>query len=187
MEPMDAIRVVARSMDIDEFARSYPQAVVVLREVIDGDMHFAEPGDATAQPRPGNTLAHVPRGLPSPRKRRPETQRKPVPIERYAKLELPRDARAPRLLLGRERWCEIQIADFTVSAEHCRLYPVRGTPQAFVEDAGSRNGTARNAVRLQAGERAELVSGDEIMVGRFVLLFLGPWDFHRYLLGAEDG
>ncbi len=155
-----------------------------MREVIEGDMQFAEPGDEAASPRPGNTLAHVPRELPGERRRRrADPRRRPVPVERYAGLELAPDALAPRLLLGRERWCDLQIPDFTVSAEHCRVYPVRGTPRAFLEDAGSRNGTARNGVRLRSGERVELVSGDEVMVGRFVLLFLGPWDFYRYLRG----
>ena len=46
----------------------------------------------------------------------------------------------------------------------------------FVCNKIGRDGSAKANV--------EASRGDEVFVGRVVLLHLGPWDFHRYLTGA---
>ena len=53
----------------------------------------------------------------------------------------------------------------------------------FVEDNDSRNGTLHNGEPVGADNRIPLLSGDELQIGRFVLLFLNAADFYAYLRG----
>jgi len=85
--------------------------------------------------------------------------------------------------MGRARDCGIRLTDFTVSEHHCTLYPIPSTSRVFVEDNDSRNGTLHNGEPVGADNRIPLLSGDELQIGRFVLLFLNAADFYAYLRG----
>lgn len=183
MDGLDEIRIVALRIDRAHFVDRYPDPVLVLWQTVDGDQQFANPGELVAAPRVGNTLVHVPRVTATERVRdsiRPG--RSPLPKERYAAVRAAvRDA---PLRLGRDREVELRLNDFTVSAVHALIWVVPGTQRAWAEDAESRNGTVHNGVVLVPGVRSELVSGDELVIGRYALLFLSPADFHRYLTGT---
>ncbi len=76
-------------------------------------------------------------------------------------------------LIGRASNADIQLHDPQVSRLHARI-EVR-EDGVYVEDLGSRNGTARNGVRIASPTRVE--RGDELLVGtaRVVFRGLGKW------------
>ncbi len=78
-------------------------------------------------------------------------------------------------ILGRSQACTLRLREPDVSGEHASL---RWTGGAWeLQDLRSRNGTFVNGRRLQLGERAVLMSGAVIGLGRpesFVLVDSGP-------------
>jgi pSer/pThr/pTyr-binding forkhead associated (FHA) protein len=64
--------------------------------------------------------------------------------------------------VGRSPESDIFLNDVTVSRHHCRFL-TKG-PNLTVEDSGSTNGTYVNDERVDA---AELIAGDEVIIGRF--------------------
>lgn len=150
-------------------------------QTVEGNLQFAAPDALAAEPREGDTLVHIPRVSPHVRVREKERPgRQPARTPRFQAVRV-RSIQA--LTVGRDPACDVRLDDYTVSAHHARLWGVPGTLRLWVEDVGSRNGTGHNGVRLVEGLRSELHSGDELVLGRFVLLFLHPLDFHRYLRG----
>jgi pSer/pThr/pTyr-binding forkhead associated (FHA) protein len=69
---------------------------------------------------------------------------------------------------GRHPDSHIFLDDVTVSRRHAEL--VRSEGGYIVRDVGSLNGTYLNRERIEA--EAALVSGDEVQIGRFRLVFL---------------
>lgn len=67
---------------------------------------------------------------------------------------------------GRSTDGEVFLDDVTVSRTHAEIR--RETGAFLVQDLGSLNGTYVNGERV---ERARLVSGDEIQIGKFKLTF----------------
>ncbi|HEV3415871.1 MAG TPA: FHA domain-containing protein, partial [Pirellulales bacterium] len=82
--------------------------------------------------------------------------------------------------LGREAGNQIQLHDTEVSRHHAEI---RRTGNLFVvSDMGSSNGTFVNNERI---ERRELTSGDQLQIGRTVMLFTGPSETPSSSLGAK--
>ena len=72
------------------------------------------------------------------------------------------------ITVGRDSRCDILLDDSTVSRSHAIFKRI---PGGFsVEDAGSLNGTYVNRERV---ETAALHNGDEIMIGKFRLVYFG--------------
>jgi hypothetical protein len=69
--------------------------------------------------------------------------------------------------IGRHPDSDIHLDDITVSRRHAEIHYEDGS--YVIKDAGSLNGTYVNRERV---EERRLVSGDEIQVGKFKLLFL---------------
>jgi hypothetical protein len=69
--------------------------------------------------------------------------------------------------IGRSPDCDIFLDDVTVSRNHAILQ--RSNGNFVIEDQGSLNGTFVNRRRI---ERAELVDGDELQIGKYRLTFL---------------
>jgi DNA-binding NtrC family response regulator len=87
------------------------------------------------------------------------------------------------LSIGRDRGNDVVLCDRAASARHCRIEPTGG--RLHVRDLGSRNGTQINGVRV---DRAELVAGDVLRVGRSDLLLVeqAPAVADRRSLVAES-
>jgi two-component system NtrC family sensor kinase len=82
--------------------------------------------------------------------------------------------------VGREAGNRIQLHDTEVSRHHAEI---RWTGNEFlVCDLSSSNGTFVNNERV---ERRELTSGDQLQIGRTVMLFTGPSDAPSSSLGAK--
>ena len=72
-----------------------------------------------------------------------------------------------RTRIGRSPDCEIFLDDVTVSRNHAVLIDENGS--FIVEDQGSLNGTFVNRHRI---DRAPLVEGDELQVGKYRMTFI---------------
>lgn len=75
---------------------------------------------------------------------------------------------------GRNPDCDVFLDDVTVSRKHASI---RETPDGYIiRDEGSLNGTYVNDHRISS---ALLRSGDELLIGKFRLLFLDAGDPRR--------
>jgi pSer/pThr/pTyr-binding forkhead associated (FHA) protein len=70
---------------------------------------------------------------------------------------------------GRDPGNEIVLDDVTVSRKHTEFH--RGAGEYTVCDMGSLNGTYVNGERVRT---ATLTTGDEVRIGRYVLLYRHP-------------
>jgi len=77
------------------------------------------------------------------------------------------------LTIGRDRACELALADGEVSRRHARLESQNGV--VFLRDLASSNGTFLNGKRLRGA--VETLPGDEIDLGttRVLVEDLKPW------------
>lgn len=73
--------------------------------------------------------------------------------------------------LGRHPDSEISLDDISVSRRHAEIE--RQGHEYVLRDSGSLNGTYVNQQRVDS---VVLQQGDEVLVGRFRLIFLGPVD-----------
>jgi len=81
--------------------------------------------------------------------------------------------RSGRSSLGRagvDHEAEIALHDASTSARHAHLSSDPSTGLAFVEDAGSRNGTFVNEQRLQPGVQHQLHDNDRLRLGSITLV-----------------
>ena len=81
------------------------------------------------------------------------------------------DLQGDRVSLGRDPTNTIQLHDQEVSRNHAELR--REGRRYLLTDLGSSNGTFVNRVRVQAHP---LVSGDQLQLGKTLMLFTGPSD-----------
>lgn len=81
--------------------------------------------------------------------------------------------RSGRLSLGRagvDHEAEIALHDASTSARHAHLSSDPSTGLAYIEDAGSRNGTFVNEQRLQPGAQHQLHDNDRLRLGSITLV-----------------
>ncbi len=71
--------------------------------------------------------------------------------------------------VGRHPDSDIFLDDITVSRRHAEFMIRKG--DYFVIDAGSLNGTYVNKQRI---DQAKLQTGDEVQIGKYKLIFVGP-------------
>ncbi len=71
--------------------------------------------------------------------------------------------------VGRHPDSDIFLDDITVSRRHAE-FMIR-KEEYFVVDAGSLNGTYVNKQRI---DQAKLVTGDEVQIGKYKLIFVAP-------------
>ena len=92
------------------------------------------------------------------------------------------------LTIGRSPDCAIQLADDSVSRQHCRVTP--GEEGAVLLDLGSTNGTYVNGTSVSA---RHLRDGDAVQVGRSIFKFLTGSNIEQayheeiYRLKTTDG
>jgi pSer/pThr/pTyr-binding forkhead associated (FHA) protein len=82
------------------------------------------------------------------------------------------DAGSGSLYLGRDAGNRIQLHDTEISRRHAEIRC--DGEQFLLWDLGSSNGTFVNNERIV--EQTELASGDQVQLGRTVMLFTGPGD-----------
>ncbi|MFH1708856.1 MAG: FHA domain-containing protein [Planctomycetota bacterium] len=70
-------------------------------------------------------------------------------------------------VIGRAADADIPLQAEGISRRHCRV--VRDGDSYHIEDTGSRNGVRVNGKKI---DRARLIKGDKVLIGRAVLLFL---------------
>jgi FHA domain/zinc-ribbon domain len=104
---------------------------------------------------PGVTLVEVARGTDA------------LVVKRGPTIGAIYDLDAPVTRAGRHPESDIFLDDITVSRRHVEFLHEVG--QTMIRDVGSLNGTYVNRERI---ESAVLVSGDEVQIGKFKLLYL---------------
>ncbi|HLW00225.1 MAG TPA: FHA domain-containing protein [Ktedonobacterales bacterium] len=72
------------------------------------------------------------------------------------------------LTIGRDSGCDITISDASISRQHAQI--IRQEMGWYLQDLGSRNGTAINGQRLSAPQRVE--DGDVLTIGNIPLRYL---------------
>ena len=81
--------------------------------------------------------------------------------------------RSGRTVLGRagvENEADVALPDASASARHAVVQGDPSTGQAFVEDAGSRNGTFINEQKLDKGNQRQLHDNDRLRLGSITLV-----------------
>lgn len=183
LEPIDAFRAKAKTMDLATFCKSLGGPVLLRRETIDGDVSFADREGSIAPPRPGATLRFEPdlARLQERLERPTQPGHTAVPEEVFA---LAGGARSS-IAVGRAPDNDLVLNDPSVSQHHARLNHVVGTDWVFATDLGSRNGTGHNDRLVANSERIELAAGDEICFGSQLFIFLRARDLYLYLAGKR--
>jgi hypothetical protein len=182
LEPIDTLRASARAHPAEAFGEKLGGPVLLRRETLAGDLQYADPEDTIPVVRPGATLLFESERLTArdrltlPR----QSGRKAVPEQVFVM----RTGQKAMFTVGRAPDNDLVLKDPSVSQRHARLHVLVGTDWVFATDAGSRNGVGHNEKRVAAGERAELLSGDEISFGSQVFVFLTLRDLHKYLTGT---
>jgi pSer/pThr/pTyr-binding forkhead associated (FHA) protein len=81
--------------------------------------------------------------------------------------------RSGRTVLGRQgvdAEADVSLPDASTSARHAVVQGDPSTGQAFVEDAGSRNGTFVNEQKLTPGTQRQLHDNDRLRCGSITLV-----------------
>jgi len=81
--------------------------------------------------------------------------------------------RSGRTTLGRsgvDNEADVALPDASASARHAVIQGDSATGQAFVEDAGSRNGTFINEQKLDKGGQRQLHDNDRLRLGSITLV-----------------
>ena len=91
------------------------------------------------------------------------------------------DAFPPGVTIGRATSSDVVLDDTSVSRLHALLqYEPRGA-QWFLSDAGSRNGTRLNGLKLEPRTRGQVQDGAELTLGDASLRFFTPQGLLAYL------
>src|SRR5207302_231282 len=72
-------------------------------------------------------------------------------------------SREPRVTVGRDKGCDIAIAHARVSTVHAVF--TEGGGLLFVADAGSKNGTRVNGVKIKPNKPTPIDAGDTVIFG----------------------
>ena len=101
-----------------------------------------------------------------------EKQDESTPVHRLYTSEdrLVTELRRPSVILGKKKGeAEVVLEDPSVSRIHARI--TKEGECFYLEDLNSTNGTFKNGLRLQPYEKKKLQSGDEVKLGRVLLIF----------------
>lgn len=72
-------------------------------------------------------------------------------------------------IIGRDEGCDISIEDPKASREHCEIYHKQ--KKYFIIDRNSSNGTLLNYKKIPPNREMPLKSGDQIQIGKYLLIF----------------
>jgi Protein of unknown function (DUF3662)/FHA domain len=148
----------------------------------DADLDVGEFGIATrmAQPEkrprrddepepqlePGATMVYKPKAPEPTEAVAPAELGMPPEVVRLTFNGTSREIDQQKIVIGRSRDCDIQLADANVSRQHAELRQEGAT--YWIVDLGSTNGTEVNGKRVK---RAKLRDGDRIMLGSTEITF----------------
>ena len=146
-------------LDVGEFG--------IATRMVHPDRRSGEEGEPLADVAPGATMIYKPKTVPEP------TQAV-TPEELGVEQELvtlswngsSHEVKQRRVVIGRSRDCDIQLADSNVSRRHAELRQEGAS--YWIVDLGSTNGLEVNGKRVK---RAKLRSGDTITLGSTELTF----------------
>ena len=89
------------------------------------------------------------------------------------------DIENERIVIGRGQDTQLMLANVSVSRHHAQIEVRDG--ECFIQDLESRNGTILNGERIE--QPVQLASGDEVLVGKFSMIFMGDSREDRFYKG----
>ena len=89
------------------------------------------------------------------------------------------DIENERIMIGRGQDTQLMFANVSVSRHHAQVEVRDG--ECFIQDLDSRNGTILNGERIE--NAVQLASGDEILIGKFSMIFMGDSKDDRFYKG----
>ncbi|MGM0578394.1 MAG: FHA domain-containing protein [Myxococcota bacterium] len=213
MQDMSGLRDEALRLDRAEFVARHGSPVVIARQLLAGELRERAPLTRPRRrtpptPRPGpadetqetrmpaaadsiysGTMAHVkPRRLPGRPVDAGVARDLELSGQRYAPLcKAPHTPPFRPVTLGRSEDADVVLPDFTVSGEHAHVVPDPDGRGFSLVDLGSTNGTWVGGRKLVPGRPHPIRSGERLVLGRLVLRFLTPQDFHRFLSAPRAG
>lgn len=87
--------------------------------------------------------------------------------------------------IGRASYNDITIADYVISKRHAAIQCVGG--RFFIEDVGSTNGIKVDGVKVEVGEKVQLIPGVDISFGRYCFVFTKPIDLFNRIRKEVSG
>jgi len=169
----DLKNLIAR-MPLTDFMKEIGVPFLIGKELFEGNMSKSEDASDTSTMR--FSVADVQASLA------PETQtRGSAPSESSAisravyvvmKNANSDDARRDRITIGRASTNDVTIADYVTSKEHAVIQSAAG--RFFIEDLGSTNGVKVDGVKINVGEKVQLLPGSDVSFGRYCFVFTKP-------------
>jgi hypothetical protein len=137
----------------------------IATRLVQPEQRTARPGEPASQVAPGQTMVYRPDAGPTEAVTpdEPETEVEPASLS-WEGEERELDKR--RVVIGRSRDCDIQLADANVSRRHAEVRQEGAT--FWIVDLDSTNGIDVNGRRLK---RAKLEDGDRVVLGSTELTF----------------
>jgi hypothetical protein len=157
---LSASRVMMESDDdlsIGEFG--------IATRLVQPEQHAAREGEPATQAEPGRTMVYRPEAGPT-QAVSPEELGMEAEAASLAWDGEQRELDKRRVLIGRSRECDIQLADANVSRRHAEVRQEGAT--FWIVDLDSTNGIEVNGRRLK---RAKLEDGDRVVLGSTELTF----------------
>jgi len=182
----------AQEMAPDQFSARHPHPVLIVEEVMGGEIQRPSAGAVAQLGRRLQRRRRDPQRvvgsttfsyIPKPRSADPfEDQRQDPPgagrfvgIRRRPGASHPGDA----IVVGRNHACDVLVNDYTVSSRHVSIRVHREA--SAITDLDSTNGTWVGGRRIEPLVRTILRDGHLVRLGRIRCRFLNPSTFHRYL------
>jgi len=155
--PVRVLMETDTDLDMGEFG--------IATRMVQPDRRRAASGEPVGDVEPGATMIYKPKAVPTQAVNAEElgVEAEPVALSydgtRY-------EVKQRRVVIGRSRECDIQLADTNVSRRHAELRQEGAS--YWIVDLGSTNGVEVNGKRVK---RAKLSDGDTITVGSTDVMF----------------
>lgn len=137
----------------------------IATRLVQPEHRAAQAGEPASQPEPGQTMVYRPEAVPTQAVSPEELGMEAEPASLAWDGE-ERELDKRRVLIGRSRDCDIQLADANVSRRHAEVR--QEGPTYWIVDLDSTNGIEVNGRRLK---RAKLEDGDRVVLGSTELTF----------------
>lgn len=158
LSPVRVLMETDTDLDVGEFG--------IATRMVQPDRRRAESGEPMEDVAPGATMIYKPKTQPPTQAVSPEELGVESELVTLSFDGTRYEVKQRRVVIGRSRDCDIQLADTNVSRRHAELRQEGAS--YWIVDLGSTNGLEVNGKRVK---RAKLSDGDTITVGSTAVTF----------------
>jgi hypothetical protein len=158
LSPVRVLMETDTDLDVGEFG--------IATRMVQPDRRRAESGEAVGDAAPGATMIYKPKTQPPTQAVSPAELGVEAELVTLAYDGTRYEVKQRRVVIGRSRDCDIQLADTNVSRRHAELRQEGAS--YWIVDLGSTNGLEVNGKRVK---RAKLSDGDTVTVGSTAVIF----------------